>query len=263
MLESSLLKIATRADQKRKGYLARLEQLWNSAHKTLPSTGRALAQKLIKLRQRSGPDQTPAEVDQPLEVPDPDPSHLNSGNQKWSQVLGLKLLRVIKAEVSRGPQSLEQRESQPLRGAIAQVGQSVLEEMWDIMVDIWRSSRMKGLWDLNCLFYGGAKVVTEMATNVGGSLLSQVESCVAQEVVTVLEQNQGDEPLLDPELDPWTGLSMPTLEQDTPQQAVSVSQTLKANLSKERATIAQVRKGIGHLKAELRRIHVRAPRGPP
>ena len=85
-------------------------------------------------------------------------------------------------------QAIRCRESQFLRGDIARVDQSALDEVGDLMVHIWQSGKMRGLWELNCLPYGGTKIVAKEVTSQGDGT-PQVKCCEDLESSASLEPN--------------------------------------------------------------------------
>ena len=172
-LEDSLLSLPEKVVRGSWGYPAKLERLWHAQHPILSSSRRALSQKLAKLL---GPirSKTKSRLESRSQT-----SHQNPGagsphhTQKNpdpaggspSQLLGLGLLRTFKCELLRGPKAMEGRYLRALKGASVSANagahQPLIDEVGDLMLDIWESCRLQGLWALNCLFYAGAQVVVE------------------------------------------------------------------------------------------------------
>jgi hypothetical protein len=149
LLKQSLFEIASKAIPCKKGYHARLEDLWEEAHPTMPSRGDTLASALARFSKTaelaSDSEHELEEMDTSA-APDEGTALLEEAAAAYDS----------QAKVRPGKDFRFRREK--LNGKYLPKNKQILCEVDEVLDQIWREKKLGSFYDLNCLLYSGAQV---------------------------------------------------------------------------------------------------------
>ena len=238
-LIESLQDTSEEAEPLKRGYYARLEELWSSQNPTLPSTGSALVQTL-----RRHANDPPVPTD-PCQSPETDQTGQDSEPNRVLISQMKSEISVYLKQVSAEPATKLTRVKAMAKGW--KRDEKLLDCVDQAMVELWEEEELKTIWTLNRLMYAGAQVVTEKVQ--GGEEVEEEEEEDEGENVLDLDSQPGNqyEDMGEMIHDPWEGLVQPEMLMKTSEEKRKVGR------SKEE-TIRSLRKTIGWLDAEATRL---------